>query len=253
MSEADRVQVFDSQGEPYHRALQVFLDHTDQKAAARARLDRLVAGLPARRVFIDAGAGNGKVTQWFTDDFRRTIAVEPNPFLRDELKRACPDAEVLPEAILEAKPSAAGDLVLCSHVFYYVDGADWPASLERLGAWLSPEGLLVVILQNPETDCMQMLDSFMGRRFDLRGLARHFEAEHSGRYAVTLETVPAHVTTPDFESAYTVAEFMLNLLPLPHPPPRRALEDYVRTHFRTPVGGFRFSCHQDFLEIRRRR
>ena len=58
MSSPERIAVYDSRGEAYHRAFQVFLDHTDQKAVARAWLDRLVESLPARRVFIDAGAGD---------------------------------------------------------------------------------------------------------------------------------------------------------------------------------------------------
>src|SRR5262245_36989093 len=125
MSAPRRVHVYDSQGTDYHRAYQVFLDHTNQKTTARTWLDRLVQSLPARRVFIDAGAGNGQVTAWFMDAFERTIAIEPNASLRADLQKHCPKAEVLPEMILDANPSALGDLILCSHVFYYIDDAQW--------------------------------------------------------------------------------------------------------------------------------
>ncbi len=59
------IQVFDSQGEDYKRALQIFLEHTDQKRNATQFLQKLVDGLPTRNVFIDAGAGNGEVTKAF--------------------------------------------------------------------------------------------------------------------------------------------------------------------------------------------
>jgi hypothetical protein len=49
-----------------------------------------------------------------------------------------------------------------------------------------------------------------------------------------------------------VAEFMLNLLPIPKPPTRQALKEYIRGHFSVGKGGFRFSCHQDFLVVRPR-
>ena len=62
----------------------------------------------------------------------------------------------------------------------------------------------------------------------------------------------AHVETRDFPSAYAIAEFMLNLLPIPDPPARHALEDYVRARFERPDGSFRFSCDQDFVQIWRR-
>jgi SAM-dependent methyltransferase len=252
MNDVARVRVYDSQSAAYHQAFQVFLDHTDQKANARRRLDCLVQTLPARRVFLDAGAGNGQVTAWFLPEFERTIAVAPTPSLNAELRRSCPGAEVMAVKILDARPAAQADLILCSHVLYYIEQSEWRAHLARMASWLAPDGALVVVLQNHETDCMRMLEAFLGRRFELAALAEEFDKEHGRQYRADLQLVPAHVTTPDLASAYVIAEFMLNLLPMPNPPERRVLEEYVRKHFAGPGGGFRFSCHQDFLVIRRR-
>lgn len=252
MNTTERVSTYDSQSPAYHRAFEVFLAHTDQKTKARDWLKGLVHGLPARQMFVDAGAGNGKVTTWLLADFQRTIAIEPNPSLCDELRRTCPTAEVLPQKILEARLSVLADFVLCSHVLYYIDAADWMTHLEKLVSWLAPEGVLVVVVQNRDTDCMQMLGHFFGHRFDLSELASRFEALRGRHYRVEIVTVPAQVATADFDSAFIVAEFMLNLLPMPHPPPGRILEEYVRKHFASSRVGFRFSCDQDFLTIRPR-
>lgn len=249
----DRVSTYDSQSAAYERAFQVFLEHTDQKAKARAKLDELLQNLPQRRTLIDAGAGNGKVTAWLTDQFERTIAIEPNPHLRAELGRSCPSAEILPGRILDAVPSSQGDLVLCSHVFYYLEQPTWMEHLERLASWLAPQGLLVVILQNEQTDCMRLLDHFLHHRFQLAELARRFREQEGVSYEVEVETVAAHIATADLEAAYLIAEFMLNLLPMPDPPARRDVEEYVRTRFADPAGGYRFSCDQDFMQIRLRR
>jgi hypothetical protein len=124
--------------------------------------------------------------------------------------------------------------------------------LERLASWLGSRGVLVVVLQNHQTDCMRMLDEFFGHRFNLSDLASRFEAARGNGYEVEIETVPAQVVTTEFEAAYTVAEFMLNLLPMPQPPARSVLEAYVREHLAAPEGGYRFSCDQDFLQIRPR-
>jgi ubiquinone/menaquinone biosynthesis C-methylase UbiE len=253
MSMPQRINVFDSQTKEYHQAFQVFLDHTDQKLQAQQWLNQLVQTLPSRRVFIDAGAGNGKVTAWFTDAFDQTIALEPNESLRTELKQHCPQVEVFPEGILDAKIMSSGDFVLCSHVLYYIDSVEWMLYLERLASFLSPDGVLVVILQHHNSECMQMLQHFFDQSFDLTELAQTFQNENKDRYEVAIETVPAHVTTSDFDSAYAVAEFMLNLLPMPNPPTRNDLEAYVRSYFTYPAGGFRFSCDQDFLQIRPRK
>jgi hypothetical protein len=253
MATRERISVYDSQSREYHRAFQVFLDHTDQKLRTQEWLNRFVKTLSSRSVFIDAGAGNGKVTSWFVDAFDRTIAIEPNESLRAELRMNCPAVEVIADKILGANVLASGDLVLCSHVFYYIDGAEWLASLERLVSWLSSDGVSVVILQNHETDCMRMLEHFFGRRFDLKGLAGTFPSLKGDGYEVKIETVPAEVVTQNFETAYTIAEFMLNLLPGADRVTCNDLAEYVRRHFSSAPHGFRFSCDQDFLQIRRLR
>src|SRR5947207_15861839 len=103
------IQVFDSQGEAYKRAFQIFLDHTDQKRNAKRFLQELVDRLPNRNVFIDAGAGNGEVTKAFAGAFRHTIAIEPNPHLLTQLKQAVPQAEAIAPPILPANPKAQGN------------------------------------------------------------------------------------------------------------------------------------------------
>jgi trans-aconitate methyltransferase len=159
------IKVYDSLSPAYHRAFEAFLAHTDQKVTARNWLRGMVDSLPSRRIFIDAGAGNGKVTAWFLPDFQRTIAIELNPTLCDDLRRICPTAEVIPQTIPEAQITVAADLVLCSHVLYYINEAEWMAHLESLASWLSPKGVLAVVVQNHDSDCMRMLGQFFNYRF----------------------------------------------------------------------------------------
>ncbi len=252
MTQPDLIRVFDSQGEDYKRAFQVFLDHTDQKRNAKRFLQRVVDDLPAKKVFIDAGAGTGEVTSAFAPTFDRTIAIEPNPHLLNRLRQAIPLADAIGRSILDASPAAPGDFVLCSHTLYYIPAAEWLAHLERLVSWMSPDGVTVVILQNRGTACMTMLEHFFGHRFDLAGLADAFRAKHGNRYDVDITLDQAHVDTSEQSDAYTVAEFMLNLLPISRPPARRDLEAYVAKHFATDQQAYRLSVHQDFLQIRAR-
>ncbi len=253
MTQSESIRVFDSQGEDYKHAFQVFLAHTDQKRNAKRLLQKLVDDLPVRRVFIDAGAGNGELTRIFVGAFDRTIAIEPNTYLLTQLQRAIPQVDAIATSILAASPETEGDFVLCSHTLYYIPAEEWLAHLERLVSWMSPAGVTVVVLQNRGTACMTMLEHFFGHRFDLGGLADTFRAKHSDRYDVTTTLDLAHVETSEPAAAYTVAEFMLNLLPISRPPARRDLEAYVATHFATADGTHRLSVHQDFLQIRARR
>lgn len=249
MTASQKVRAFKSNTPEYHDAFQVFLDHTDQKHQAKQWLETCINGLPSKGLFVDAGAGNGKVTTWFADAFARTIATEPNESLRKELEAACPGAEVLGDTIMEARISDPADFVLSSHVFYYIPGAEWPQNLDKMASWLAPKGTLVVIIQNHGTDCMKILRHFLKQSFDLKSLADAFGKKSGAKYDTSLETVPAKIQTEKFEDACTIAEFMLNLLPLEDPPLRADVESYVRKNFAFD-GGFRFSCNQDFLRIR---
>jgi trans-aconitate methyltransferase len=241
---------YDSQDDEYSRAFGVFLAHTDQKAKAAAWFEEEVNGLADQGVFIDAGAGNGQLTGWLAPRFRKTIAIEPNSSFWEGLQKSCPRVELLPVPIDQARPSSQAEFVLCSHVFYYIDQGHWAENFHYLASWLRPRGVLAVALQNPETDCMRMLRHFTGDKFDLEALARAFARDEQGRFDVRTETVEAHILTDSFEAAYILAEFVLNALPLSHPPPRAELERYIRTHFHSN-GYYCFSCHQDFLRVHR--
>jgi hypothetical protein len=252
VTQPERIRVFDSQGEDYKRAFQVFLDHTDQKRNAKRLLQGMVDDLPARKVFIDAGAGNGELTRAFAGSFDHTIAIEPNTHLLTHLQRALPQAEAIGTSILSTNPKVQGDFVLCSHTLYSIPAEEWLSHLERLVSWMSPTGVTVVVLQNRATACMTMLEHFFGHRFDLGALADTFRAKHGDRYDITTILDPAHVETSESKAAYIVAEFMLNLLPINQPPARRDLEAYVASHFSNSDGTHRLSVHQDFLQIRAR-
>ena len=250
MAQPERIRVFDSRGEDYKQAFQIFLDHTDQKRNAKRWLQGVVEKLSARKVFIDAGAGNGEVTGTFAPAFERSIAIEPNAFLLNQLRQAIPNAETIGDSILNAKPPAQGDLVLCSHTLYYIPADQWLMHLERLVSWMSPTGVTIVVLQNRESGCMNMVHHFFGHRFELRQVADMFRAKHGDRYDVVTTPDPAHVDTPDFPSAFVVADFMLNLLTIHQAPTRQEVEEYIRAHFATPDGRYRVPVHQDFLQIR---
>ena len=252
MTHQERIRIFDSQGEDYKQAFQIFLDHTDQKRNAKRWLQEVVDRLPARTVFIDAGAGNGELTKAFAGVFKRTIAIEPNVYLLNQLQQRLPMVEVLGLPILTAQPAAQGDLVLCSHTFYYIPAEQWLVHLERLVSWMAPTGITIVVLQHCESGCMNMVHHFFGHRFELRRAAEAFRANHGDQYEVVMTLDPAHVETLDLDKAYAVAEFMLNLLDIKSAPTREDVKGYIRANFATEDGRYRIPVHQDFLQIRHR-
>jgi SAM-dependent methyltransferase len=246
----DRVRAFESNTPEYHQAFKTFLDHTDQKDKALAWLSQQISSLRRRQVLIDVGAGNGKLTAWLMPQFRETIAIEPSASLVEELRVACPSATIMPTTIGAAFPAALADFILCSHVFYYIPRPEWETNLLQMTRWLAPGGMLALAIQNPHTDCMKMVRFFSGGRLDLGELCGTAESAPGGKFTASVDTVPAQIRADDLATACAVAEFMLNVLPLPTPPRWVDLERYVDEHFRRE-SRYVFSCDQDFLRIER--
>ena len=192
MTDEACIRIFDSQGQDYKQAFQLFLDHTDQKRNARRWLQQVVDGLPTRQVFIDAGAGNGEVTKAFAESFEQTIAIEPNAYLLNQVRQALPAVEAIDRPIMEAQPAAKGDLVLCSHTLYYIPADQWLAHIERLVSWMEPIGVTILVLQYRESGCMNMVHHFFGHRFELRQTVEAFRTKHGTRYEITTTLDPAH-------------------------------------------------------------
>ncbi|MEW4565394.1 methyltransferase domain-containing protein [Bremerella sp. JC770] len=255
----ESINVFTSGSAAYEAAFLAFLHHTDQKVQAKSKIaeviERLepVPGETKRGRFIDVGAATGDVTSWFMPLFAETICVEPNTHFEPSLKQHCPGAELIQKTILDCDAAhlQGASFILCSHVLYYIEPEQRLANLQAMSDWLRPGGILLVILQQSTTDCMHMLDHFLDMHFDLPAIADRFASESAGTFDVAFEKVDSHVTTSTFDVAYQVAEFMLNLLPMDSPPKRSDLEAYIREHFQAG-DGFRFSCSQDFLIVRRK-
>lgn len=249
---SQRVAQFDSATPEYTKAFHTFLSHTDQKEKALEWLEREIGGLTRPGTAIDAGAGTGKLTAWLAARFAKVIGVEPNPSLAAEFRTTCPKATLLTDTILAANPRVSADFILCSHVFYYIPRTEWEATLRQLLSWLAPGGILAIAIQNPDSDCMRMVHHFIGKKVDLRELAAVAVSSPGEPYDVRLDTVEAYIQTKDLRTACEVAEFILNVLPMPNPPLWSELEAYVAGHFAKPGVGYRYSCNQDFLRIARR-
>lgn len=235
----------------YRDALARFLAGSDEKATTHAYLRGIVERLPARRVFLDVGAADGTTTRYLAGYFERTVCIEPSEPMRRALARACPQAEVVAEPVLRARVDARADLALLSHVLYYVPRAQWAATAERILGWTAPGGVLLVVLQDPGNACMRMVRHFTGCGFDLRELAAELSTLPPGLVGgVGLDVVPACFRSRDLDETVTVAGFLLSVPGSP-PPPREAVEAYVRQHFSDGDGGYVLRHDQHVLRVER--
>ncbi len=240
----------------YHDAFARFLAGTDEKTTTHAYLDQVVNRLPTRRVFIDVGPADGVTTRHVGRFFQHTVCIEPSAPMRQALARTCPDAVVLADPVLQARPGVSADLALLSHVLYYVPRRDWVKTVQRIMEWVEPSGTFLVLLQKPDNACMRMVHHFTGKRFDLEELADELAATSCGLIGdVRLDTVPARYRSTDVDETVAVAGFHLSV-PKDHsgnsaPLAREAVKEYVQQHFKTGERDYCINHDQQVLRIER--
>ncbi|MGC5345055.1 class I SAM-dependent methyltransferase [Streptomyces sp. DT171] len=246
-------------GAAYRDAFALFLAGTDEKRATHAYLSDLASELPARRTFLDVGPGDGTTTRCLGRYFEHTVCIEPSAHMRELLRRDCPAATVLSAPVLEAEVrSPPVDLALLSHVLYYVPRTDWVPTVLRVLNWVEPGREALVVLQDPDNDCMRMVRHFTGARFALSELAadlRTSSAAHADTVgAMRRMTLPARYHSTSLADTVTVARFHLGVHIQGERetlPDSRELESYVRDHFADPDGGYTIPHAHEVLHIER--
>jgi hypothetical protein len=201
---------------------------------------------------MDVGAGEGRYTNLLLEKAKYTIALEPNPDLRIELQKRYPTLEIWPDMIADTNVApASANFILCSHVFYFIEPDNWLKTLDTLGSWLAKDGLLVVILARPKGTCMSICEHFYDRCLDLSLLAKDMQQKTNHDFEIILETLPVKITAPDLNTAYKIAEFLLNPPPSEYNlPSHKVIEDYIKKHCMTAQGEYQFSCDQYLLQLR---
>jgi len=149
----------------FQRQLDLFVRCSDEKARVLALLKRLVNRLPSRQAFLDVGAGAGDLAIPLSRRFETTTVVEPNQLQAARLLAAFPHFRVhdctFQEATLE---EGAFDLILCSHVLYYLPETEWMAAVQKMHDCLRPGGIAVIILQSPAGEMADFFEHFIGRQ-----------------------------------------------------------------------------------------
>jgi SAM-dependent methyltransferase len=102
-----------------------------------------VASVAPAATVVDLGADTGKLTRLLAQRFRRVVAVEPLPGMRELLTALVPEAQAL-DASAETLPlpDRSVDAVYCAEAFHWFDGERAVAEIARV---LRPGGSLVLM------------------------------------------------------------------------------------------------------------
>lgn len=201
----------------YKREFDWFSAHTDEYQRLAGWLLRRVAdpldGLHERRcarprALLDVGAGPGNLMFVVGDLFGDKVAVEPNPLYCQDLDTGARsrgwDIQVIngfwPDVDLKA---ANFDLIVCSHVMYYIGRDRWDESMGKMVAALRPGGIAVVVLAS--SNASPVHQAMAGPKNPPYPICRHdtwgeefeqYMAEHEWSFTVSELTANAFAHSP---------------------------------------------------------
>jgi hypothetical protein len=246
------IQLIDVGSPEYALAFETLLRNREC-ANTEEILQRVISRLPRSAKTVDWGAGAGRNTRMLCEWFETVYAVEPSAALRAELVKTAPKAMIIAASIQATTLPEQVDLGLISHVYYHIPDHEWGGLTVRCAAYLTEQGILVVVLKHPQSGCNRMLEAFGAPRFDLFTL-RDALRNHP-EYTLEFQTAPGKITTTSFEDTLIIARFMLSdrsASAFSRPPSEQEFENYVWKHFwddEEHRGGW--NCGQVFAFIKR--
>lgn len=121
----------------------LFYADSNEKSVLRHKL-KLILEVFQYQNAIDLGAGPGLVSDVLQQHAKNLTLVEITPDYYQDLKKTFPQARIEIQSVLDFNFSQQYDLMLFSHVLYYIAIDEWEKILKKLYSNLMPGGKLIV-------------------------------------------------------------------------------------------------------------
>jgi SAM-dependent methyltransferase len=231
----------------FQKQLELFIRSSTDKRIELVKIGEVIADLRHRRRFLDVGAGSGDLTIPLAQTFHETTIVEPNTAQIEFLRRRYPHFRLHNVTWSDADLGADRfDFILCSHVLYYLDKADWMPAIDKMGAHLEQDGRLVIVLQSPIGELADFYNHFAHFDVDILGLWREL-IHRFGDKAVQVRYFINEIWTDSLDDMVEIGLFLLI--------DRRfrarvdEIRDYFATHHRQGEG-YRLKQDEILLSVR---
>lgn len=231
----------------FRRQLDLFIRSSTDKRIELVKIGEAIADLHHRRRFLDVGAGTGDLTIPLAQAFHETTVVEPNTAQVEFLRRRYPNFKLHNSTWSDADLGADRfDFILCSHVLYYLDEADWMPAIDKMRAHLEPDGRLVIVLQSPIGELADFYNRFAHYDVDILGLWREL-AHRFGDGSVEARYFINEIWTDNLDDMVEIGLFLLIDRSF------RARADEIRDYFATrhrQGDGYRIKQDEILLALR---
>jgi SAM-dependent methyltransferase len=193
----------------YQRQLALLSACSTEKGIELIKVGMVIQTLPRRERFLDIGAGGGHLTIPIAQQFGLTDVVEPNPCQADLIHRRCPDFQVYNNSWMDVDlDNERFDLILCSHVLYYIPDVTWLQTIAKMYRHLSPGGCLVIVLQSPLGEVADFFNFFTRYDVPVLDLARDL-IDRYGDEAVMLQYFQNDIFSDSLDDMVQIGLFLL--------------------------------------------
>jgi SAM-dependent methyltransferase len=130
----------------YAEVQTLYLKDTESKAPLCTFIQtEILPILPHQQAFLDIGAGLGEITREIASSFDSTTVIDPNSAYLDRYNSLGFSSYI--SRIQDVELSSSYDLILCAHVFYYIEKGEWRRVVQNIHRGLAQggKGLLVYV------------------------------------------------------------------------------------------------------------
>jgi SAM-dependent methyltransferase len=193
----------------YQEQLKLFSECSTEKGIELVKIGEVIAGLPNLQRFLDIGAGGGHLTIPVAQQFDQTTIVEPNQKQADLFCRRHPEFCVHATNWTEVDlDDELFDLILCSHVLYYIPDGAWLATIEKMYRHLSDNGCIIIVVQSPLGEVARFFSSLTTYDVPILELTRDV-IERYGEAAVLLQYFQNEIFCDSRDDIVSIGLFLL--------------------------------------------
>ncbi len=189
--------------------MRLFSDCSTEKGIELIKIGEVIAGLPDRQRFLDIGAGGGHLTIPVAQQFEQTTIVEPNQKQANRFCRRyrsfCVHAASWMDVDLKDEHF---DLILCSHVLYYIPEWKWLATIEKMYRHPSDGGGIIIVVQSPLGEVAKFFSFLTTYDVPIIELTRDV-IEHYGEDAVKLQYFQNEIICDSRDDIVCIGLFLL--------------------------------------------
>ena len=177
---------------------------TDEKKIVSDLIRNIIKNKPIENA-LDIGAGPGLITKPLYEASKNLTLIEMDPGYTDTLRKKFPKANLRVGSFLDFNFRNEFDVILCSHVLYYVLEDQWLEIFKKFISWMRKGGQVLCVINTDKGDWWKIVNEFKN---DLKASCKFYYQPWSQFKEIlsTLGKVESHqykynVTYKDHDSA----------------------------------------------------